>query len=155
MFLSHSFTTRKAQTDVEICGIKYPAGLSFYFPTKQIHLDPENWDNPLTFDPDRFLKPLKHPLAYQVCRNNTASYELFSSEIVDHPPLNLTINSQPFGDGPRNCIGMRPALLFVKLALCKIIPKFHFTATEEPNIKGVMIVSQPDRIMAIVQRIKP
>lgn len=64
------------------------------------------------------------------------------------------LSLQPFGDGPRNCIGMRPALLFIKLALCRIVPKFEFKTAEDPKFKGVMIVTQPDRLMVTAKLIK-
>ena len=36
-----------------------------------------------------------------------------------------------FGQGPRNCMGMRFALLEVKYALALIMAKFNFRATED------------------------
>ncbi|XP_003743392.2 cytochrome P450 3A6 [Galendromus occidentalis] len=117
--------TRRALTNVDICGTGYPAGLAFYFPPQRIHKDPKYWDEPSKFDPDRFLKPLKHPLAYQA-----------------------------FGAGPRNCVGMRPALLFLKLSLCKLIPEFEFKSDEDPKCRGVMIVTHAERIMIAVKHLK-
>ena len=40
---------------------------------------------------------------------------------------------QPFGAGPRNCIGMRFAILEVKMTICKIISNFKLgVCTDTP-----------------------
>ena len=44
----------------------------------------------------------------------------------------------PFGAGPRNCIGLRFALLEVKLTLVKILRKFRFVCSPETQVPLVL-----------------
>jgi len=41
----------------------------------------------------------------------------------------------PFGNGPRNCIGMRFALMNMKLALTKVLQNFSFQLCEETQVR--------------------
>ena len=41
----------------------------------------------------------------------------------------------PFGYGPRNCIGMRFALLQAKMALIEIVSKFRIVLAPETKVK--------------------
>ena len=41
----------------------------------------------------------------------------------------------PFGYGPRNCIGMRFALLQVKMALIEIVSKFKIVLAPETKVR--------------------
>jgi len=49
---------------------------------------------------------------------------------------------QPFGVGPRNCIGMRFALMEVKMAVCKILQNFRLDVGDDTP------VSYPQRLLA-------
>jgi cytochrome P450 len=81
--------------DVAVDGYRIEAGtmavVSFY----GLHRDPNLWDDPLTFDPDRFLPE----------RSQGRSRWQYL----------------PFGGGPRSCIGDHFAMLEATLALATII----------------------------------
>ncbi|CAG7731689.1 unnamed protein product [Allacma fusca] len=74
-------------------------------PSYAIHHDPEYYPNPEKFDPLRFTKEnisKRHPFAYQ-----------------------------PFGHGPRNCIGNRFALTEAKIAMAQLILNFKLEPCEK------------------------
>ena len=47
----------------------------------------------------------------------------------------------PFGYGPRNCIGMRFALMNMKLALTKVLQNFSFQPCKETQVR-IKIISE-------------
>merc|ERR1719483_859757 len=86
---------RVVEDDIEIEGVKIPGGITVTIPICGIHRDPELWENPEQYDPERFTpenKATRHPYAFM-----------------------------PFGQGPRNCIGMRLAMLEMKVALASVL----------------------------------
>lgn len=92
------FIDRQCVQDVEIHGVLIPKGLIVLIPVYAIHNDPDLWEDPDKFDPERFNqenKESRHPFAYL-----------------------------PFGQGPRNCVGMRLAMLELKMAIAAILQKF-------------------------------
>lgn len=68
--------------------------------------DPKHYDEPLEFIPERFMSD-----------SGLANKK-------DAP--NLT-----FGDGPRNCIGVRLSKMQIKLGVCLLIRKFSFELGDE------------------------
>ena len=88
-------TPRLLKKDLAVDGYRVEAGtvavVSFY----ALHRNPELWDDPLTFDPDRFLPE----------RSQGRSRWQYL----------------PFGGGPRSCIGDHFAMLEATLALATII----------------------------------
>ena len=88
-------TPRMLNKDLAVDGYRLEAGtvavVSFY----AMHRDPDLWDGPLTFDPDRFLPE----------RSQGRSRWQYL----------------PFGGGPRSCIGDHFAMLEATLALATII----------------------------------
>lgn len=86
------------------CGYKYqipgskvelPAGMRVIIPIYGLHHDPDYYPDPGTFNPERFTdenKRTRHPYTYL-----------------------------PFGEGQRNCIGMRFALLQIKVGIISFL----------------------------------
>jgi cytochrome P450 family 3 subfamily A len=91
---------RVAGEDFEYEGIKIEKGQVVAVPLWALHHDPEIYPDPDRFDPERFNEENKKK------RDNNAYL--------------------PFGNGPRNCLGMRFAILEMKLTLANILSKFRF-----------------------------
>ncbi|XP_065306352.1 cytochrome P450 3A2-like isoform X2 [Dermacentor albipictus] len=102
------FTTRGCAADYAYKGITIPAGTNILIPNYHIHHDPEFWKQHEIFDPERFNpenKGLVDPAAYQ-----------------------------PFGQGPRNCVGMRFAQFEIKLTMAKLMAKYKL-ALDDRHLK--------------------
>ncbi|NXR24364.1 CP3AO protein, partial [Cinclus mexicanus] len=99
---------RTCKKDVEINGVTIPKGVVVTIPPYVLHRDPEYWPDPDEFRPERFSKENK--------------------DSID-PYTYL-----PFGAGPRNCIGMRFALLTVKVAITSLLQHFTFHTCKETQI---------------------
>ena len=44
---------------------------------------------------------------------------------------------QPFGVGPRDCIGKRFALMVVKYAICRLLTNFKFEASKDTPVSCI------------------
>ncbi|XP_046543385.1 cytochrome P450 3A41-like [Haliotis rubra] len=97
--------TRVPAKSTNINGYHIPAGLPIIIPVYAIQHDPEFWSDPEKFDPDRFLPENKHELHNYMW--------------------------MPFGVGPRNCLGMRLALLEAKMAIVALVQNFRFVVSPE------------------------
>ncbi|XP_073235905.1 cytochrome P450 3A11-like [Porites lutea] len=103
---------RECREDFNLNGIHIPAGTEVVIPVYAFHHDPDAWEDPEKFDPERFRGPRKDT----------------------HHPFQFL----PFGAGPRNCIGMRFALLEIKIALVKILMKYKFVQSPETQVPLVL-----------------
>ncbi|XP_005367120.1 cytochrome P450 3A9 [Microtus ochrogaster] len=99
---------RVCKTDVEVNGVPIPKRTVVIVPILVLHKDPKYWPEPEEFHPERFSKKNE---------NNINPYTYL-----------------PFGDGPRNCIGMRFALMNMKIALVSILQNFSFQPCKETQI---------------------
>ncbi|XP_042150356.1 cytochrome P450 3A9-like [Ixodes scapularis] len=98
------FITRTSHQEYEYNGLKIPAGMNILIPPFQIQRDPNLWSEPEKFDPERFS--------------------------VENKGNIKTMAFQAFGNGPRNCVGMRFAKLEMKLTLAKMLAKYKFLLDE-------------------------
>ncbi|KAK8767753.1 hypothetical protein V5799_005465 [Amblyomma americanum] len=99
------FVTRRAAKTYEYEGVKIPKGLSVMVPVSYLHQDPEVWREPGNFDPERFSSENRSRI---------------------HP-----VSFQPFGKGPRECLGRNFALLEMKIMLAKFLANFKVSVDEE------------------------
>ena len=107
-----AFINRECDEDFDLNGIHIPAGTEVVIPIYALHHDPDAWEDPEKFDPERFRGPAKDARhAFQFL---------------------------PFGAGPRNCIGMRFALLEIKIALVRILMKYKFVRSPETQVPLVI-----------------
>ncbi|KAM4631556.1 cytochrome P450 3A28-like [Discoglossus pictus] len=99
---------RLCKKTTEINGVTIPEGVVVVIPAFILHRNPEIWPEPEEFRPERFS---------QENRESQDPYTFL-----------------PFGAGPRNCIGMRFALLNMKLALTVLLQNFTFRTCKETPI---------------------
>ncbi|NXQ91251.1 CP3AO protein, partial [Nyctibius grandis] len=99
---------RVCKKTVELNGVTIPEGMVVMIPAYVLHRDSGCWPEPEEFRPERFSKE--------------------SKESID--PYTFL----PFGAGPRNCIGMRFALLIVKAALVILLQNFSFRTCKDTPV---------------------
>ncbi|XP_054461307.1 cytochrome P450 3A40-like [Anoplopoma fimbria] len=114
---------RVAKATVEINGLLIPKGMVVMVPTWPLHRDASLWPEPEEFRPERFSKDNK--------------------ESID------PYTYMPFGVGPRNCLGMRFALVMMKLAMVETMQRFSFSVCKETeiplemDIQGLVMPKRP------------
>lgn len=110
---------RQCMETCVINGVEFPEGVSVNIPAYAIHRDPDFWPEPEKFDPDRFLP-----------------------EEVEKRPSFCYL---PFGLGPKQCIGIRMALLELKIGLVKILQRVKFErgvgTTEKLELQSGIILT--------------
>uniref|UniRef100_A0A8C0AK17 Thromboxane-A synthase n=1 Tax=Bos mutus grunniens TaxID=30521 RepID=A0A8C0AK17_BOSMU len=105
---------RLCKKDVEIHGVSIPKGTTVMVPISVLHKDPQLWPEPEEFRPERFSKKNKDSI---------------------NPYVYL-----PFGTGPRNCIGMRFAIMNMKLAIVRVLQNFSFKPCKETQVSSSLCI---------------
>lgn len=133
---------RVAKATVEINGIVIPKDMVVMVPTWPLHRDPSLWPEPEAFKPERYRRDLyvfsqrpwtlKTVATFLSCKPCCVCIFRFSKENKDSiDPYTY----MPFGAGPRNCIGMRFALVMMKLAMVEILQRFSFSVCKETEVR--------------------
>lgn len=106
------------------------AGTRVIIPLAAIHRDPDIYDDPETYFPERFAP----------------------AKVKERDPLSFLA----FGEGPRNCVAYRFGLMQAKIGLIMLLKNFTFS-TCESSLKSInlnvqtYIVSSADGIMMNVK----
>ncbi|KFM82975.1 hypothetical protein X975_00801, partial [Stegodyphus mimosarum] len=108
-----TLTERTGITDYKLgnTGITVEKGIRVAFLVYAMHYDPEFFPEPERFNPERWVKD--------------------DSGKLSHPQYAYL----PFGAGPRNCLGMRFALMEIKVCIANILRHYRFRkakTTKEP-----------------------
>ncbi|XP_058793775.1 cytochrome P450 4C1-like [Phymastichus coffea] len=99
--------SRYVDTETVLDGYIIPKGTTLSVNIYMLHHNPEVWENPEKFDPDRFLPENIH-----------------SKKWYAHVP---------FSAGPRNCIGQKFAYLELKTVLTAILRKWQVSSVLKPS----------------------
>lgn len=103
LYLPVLYNGRVCKKTTVINGLTIPRNATIHFPVFGLAHSTDYWDEPWKFNPDRM------------------------ADMSQIDPMTF----QPFGAGPRNCIGLRFAQLEIKLTFCKLLHKFSFQPTED------------------------
>lgn len=98
---------RRATEDVLIDGYRIPEGTLLMLPQFWLHTDERFYDAPEEFKPGRWT-------------------DEFEDELPEYAYF-------PFGGGPRHCIGMRFAMLEMKLVATTLAQQFDFELLSDPD----------------------
>lgn len=115
-----ALSPREATVDVTIAGYRIPKGTLVMASAHLAGRDPDAWDDPLHFDPDRFtdMSPERKAVA--------------------------DLAWVPFGRGPRGCIGFALAQMELTLIIARLAQRLDLStsAHEAPRAVG-MVVNRP------------
>jgi cytochrome P450 len=96
------FTMFRAPTEpVELCEYEVPEDVTVMLPQYAVHRSERYWDDPETFDPERFAPDR---------RQDRPRFAYF-----------------PFGGGPRHCIGKHLAMLEAQVILARVLQSYDVT----------------------------
>lgn len=108
-------------------GLVIPKGVGVMIPVLGFQRDPEIYENPMEFRPERFFKS-----SHGAGDTKGAFY-------------------MPFGEGPRNCIGMRLGKLTAKLGLATVLSKYSVEFVDEKMLESELEFDPRQFILAPVK----
>jgi cytochrome P450 len=117
--------SRECMENDVIENVKIKKGDTIIVSLINMHKHPELWENPLDFNPERFMSEDE----------------------------NLHKNLHPFGAGPRICIGKHFAMMEIILAVAKIVPALDFILAPNQKIEAeALITLKPKNGIMVIKK---
>ena len=115
---------REAAVDTEFGGYRLPAGSGLMLPQWVVHRSPRWYDDPETFDPDRWT----------------------AERSADRPRFAFF----PFGGGPRHCIGKQFSMLEATVILSTVAQEYamEYLGSEDLRLRGSLTM-HPEKPVAM------
>ena len=115
--------------DTVVCGIPIKKGTIIQIPIPAAHYHEDFFPEPMTFNPDRFLKENEDKI--------------------------IPYTWRPFGAGLRVCIGQRFAMMEIKIMVAKLLQKFQIVKTDKTNLElpySLFLLSHANAFVKLVPR---
>ncbi|KAK9051229.1 hypothetical protein SSX86_027855 [Deinandra increscens subsp. villosa] len=109
---AHFLLSHKVTKEVEVEGYMFPKGAAINFMVGEMGLDPEVWDEPMEFKPERFLV-------------NEGVFDITGSK---------GIKMMPFGAGRRICPGSDLALLHLEYFVANLVWYFDWSVADGSEV---------------------
>lgn len=121
--------TRRALEDLTFDGYQLPQGNRVLYSIYLTHRDPQQWQNPDSFDPDRFIQ-----------RRGQRTVVPYSYV--------------PFGGGPRNCIGALYGQVEARIVLARLLQTidFRLEGKDVHMHMGATLEPRPGVFMSVKRR---
>ncbi|EGD79816.1 hypothetical protein PTSG_10799 [Salpingoeca rosetta] len=107
------------------CGVVLQPGTSVGCSSFASHRNPDTWEDPDTYNPERFLETRPDIYAYF-----------------------------PFSVGSRNCIGNNFAMNEIRVVMCQLLRKFKFLPVDyEPLLESVLVLRSQNGVKVRIQKL--
>jgi cytochrome P450 len=110
---------------------KISRGTDIFMAIYNVHRDPELWESPDLFDPERFLRPTANPGVRPEWSGYTPGNTLYPNEVQSDFAF------MPFGGGSRKCVGDQFACMEAAVTLAMVLRKFDLKLDIEPSEVGI------------------
>ena len=135
-------TVRYCKKTIVIHGVTIPEGTVIQVAIDVIHHDPEHYNDPESYIPERweilFCVILSNVSHYIPLHMNVHHFSFSPEERAGCDPLTHI----PFGWGPRQCIGKRFALMEMKMALIHCFRRYKFVRVPETQVSSTLLTIQ-------------
>lgn len=123
-----STTVRCTTQDETLCGEEIPANSVIVVPIYAIHRHRDLWDDPDTFDAERFLRPIRHPMAFL-----------------------------PFAAGRHTCAAARSVMYEMTAVLATMLDRFEWVthAPEDMGMANKLVLSPTSEMKVTIQELEP
>ncbi|KAI4307924.1 hypothetical protein L6164_031049 [Bauhinia variegata] len=108
---------RKTSKDIQVRGYTIPTGWNIMIVTSALHMNPETYQDPLSFNPWRWKDLDSHTISK---------------------------NFRPFGGGIRRCVGEEYSKVFLAIFLHVLVTKYRFGPIFKTSVVGRPIVVSAD-----------